>query len=102
MAADNTIMMLGLAMKAGKVISGETGCENSIRDGSACLVILAEDASANTMKKFKDKCSFYNVPIFVKYKKDEIGKAIGRELRSVAAVTDKGFADALSKKLGQK
>ena len=55
MAADNTIMMLGLAMKAGKVISGETGCENSIRDGSAYLVILAEDASANTMKKFKDK-----------------------------------------------
>ena len=42
MAADNTIMMLGLAMKAGKVISGETGCENSIRDGSAYLVILAE------------------------------------------------------------
>ena len=43
MAADKTIMLLGLAMKAGKVISGETGCENSIRDGSAFLVILAED-----------------------------------------------------------
>ena len=101
MAADKTIMLLGLAMKAGKVISGETGCENSIRDGSAFLVILAEDASANTTKKFKDKCSFYNVPVFVKYRKDEIGKALGKEVRSVAAVTDKGFADALSKKLGQ-
>ncbi len=101
MAVDKTIMMLGLAMKAGKVVSGETGCENSIRDGSALLVILAEDASSNTSKKFRDKCSFYNVPLIVKYKKDEIGRALGKELRSVAAVTDKGFADALIKKLRQ-
>ena len=53
---------LGLAMKAGKVVSGEFMTEKAIRDGMASLVIVAEDASANTKKKFKDSCSFYHVP----------------------------------------
>ena len=43
--------MLGLAMKAGKVSSGEFATEQAVKSGSAYLVILAETASANTQKK---------------------------------------------------
>ena len=41
---------LGLAMKAGDVVSGEFMTEKAIREGIAKLVIVAEDASGNTKK----------------------------------------------------
>ena len=47
--------MLGLAMKAGKVSSGEFATEQAVKSGSAYLVILAETASANTQKKFHQR-----------------------------------------------
>ena len=49
---------LGLAMKAGDVVSGEFMTEKAIREGIAKLVIVAEDASGNTKKKFADSCHF--------------------------------------------
>ena len=36
--------MIGLATKAGKVVSGEFAVEKAIKDGKAFLVIIAEDA----------------------------------------------------------
>ena len=54
--------MLGLAMKAGKVSSGEFATEQAVKSGSAYLVILAETASANTQKKFRNMCAYYKVP----------------------------------------
>ena len=39
---------LGLAMKAGDVVSGEFMTEKAIREGIARLVIVAKDASGNT------------------------------------------------------
>ena len=48
--------MLGLAMKAGKVVSGEFAVDKSIKEGSAFLVIIASDASDNTRKKFSNSC----------------------------------------------
>ena len=48
------LSMLGLAMKAGKVSSGEFATEQAVKSGSAYLVILAETASANTQKKFRN------------------------------------------------
>ena len=45
---------LGLAMKAGDVVSGEFMTEKAIREGIARLVIVAKDASGNTKKKFAD------------------------------------------------
>ena len=53
---------LGLAMKAGDVVSGEFMTEKAIREGIARLVIVAKDASGNTKKKFADSCHFYHVP----------------------------------------
>lgn len=90
---------LGLAMKAGEVVSGEFMTEKAIRDGMASLVIVAEDASANTKKKFKDSCSFYHVPCAFFGDKDTLGKAIGKEFRASLAVTDRGFAQSIGKNL---
>ena len=90
---------LGLAMKAGKVLSGEFLCENAIRDGKAKLIIIANDASLNTSKKFKDKCTYYSIPYRICFSKEELGNFIGKEARAVAALTDEGFAKNLIKNI---
>ena len=89
--------MLGLARKAGKLVSGEFMTENSIKSGKARLVIISEEASDNTRKHFKDMCSYRNVPCVEFGTKEELGHYTGSEMRASLALTDQGFADAISR-----
>ena len=94
---DKVLSLLGLAMKAGKVSSGETAAESAVKSGKAYLVIVANDASDNTRKHFSDMCVFRDIP-FIQYSdKENLGRALGKDLRSNLAITDKGFADAIIK-----
>lgn len=97
MKPDKVISLLGLAMRGRNLVSGEFQTENAVKDGSAMLVIVAGDASDNTKKLFKDKCSFYDVPVYCYSTKAELGRAIGKDLRSSLAVTDAGLAQAIEK-----
>lgn len=87
--------LLGLANRARKVTSGEELTVKEIRSGKAKLVLLAEDASENTMKKIKDKCSSYGVPLRKVSDRYTLGHAIGKDARVVVAITDEGFANKL-------
>ena len=91
--------LLGLCTRAGKLASGEFAAEGAVKDGSACLVIVATDASANTKKLFKDKCSFYQVPCFEYGTKESLGHCIGKEIRASIAILDEGFAKSIIKQL---
>ena len=92
--------LLGLAARAGKVASGEYQTEKSIKAGRARLVLLAQNASDGTKKKFTDSCTFYQVPwICLEATKDELGQAIGRQERACAAIEESGFAEAFRQKL---
>lgn len=101
MMQSKVLSMTGLAVRAGKVVSGEFAVENAIKEGKAWLVIVTEDASHNTKKKFQDKCAFYEVPIVVYGTKETLGHAIGKEMRASLAITDKGFAESILKHLEQ-
>ena len=94
---DKILNLIGLAMKAGQVVSGEFSVEKCIKSGKAKMVIMAEDASDNTMKKFKDKCNYYNVPIIIYSTKEHLGAALGKELRSSIALTEDGLKNAILK-----
>ena len=100
MRPDRALSLLGLAMKAGKVVSGEFSTESSIKSHKAKLVIVTEDASDNTRKKFQDKCKFYNVPFFIYGTKNTLGHAMGKQERACAAVEDRGFAGKLETLFG--
>lgn len=91
--------LLGLCSRSRNLASGEFAAENSVKDGSAWLVIVAADASVNTKKLFKDKCSFYEVPCFEYGTKESLGHAIGKEMRASIAVLDEGFAKSILKHL---
>lgn len=95
----NVFRQLGLAAKAGKVKSGEYMTESAVKSGEAALVIVAEDASENTRKKFRNMCEYYKVPIRIHGIKDELGHYIGKEFRASLAITDEGLAQAILKKM---
>lgn len=83
-------------MRAGKIVSGEQGVEIAIKIKKAHLVIVASDASANTLKKFKNSCEYYNVPIIIISDKITLGNAVGKDNRAVMAIIDSGFAKKIS------
>ncbi|MCI8376850.1 MAG: 50S ribosomal protein L7ae [Lachnospiraceae bacterium] len=89
--------MIGMAMKAGRVASGEFATEKAVKSGKAALVIVAEAASENTKKKFRNMCDYYEVPIRFLGQKEELGHAIGKEFRASLAVLDAGLAKAIEK-----
>ena len=91
--------MIGLAMKAGKISSGEYQTEYSVKIGKAFFVIIASDASTNTRKKFQNMCDFYEVECISKYTKEELGQMIGREYRACLAINDSGFAQSIKQQL---
>ncbi|MCF6093191.1 YlxQ family RNA-binding protein [Microaerobacter geothermalis] len=88
----NKLSLLGLAMKAGKVISGEELVLRNIRNGRVKLVLIAKDASYNTIKKFTDKCSSYHIPYLLILSREELGKAIGKPNRVIIGIMDDGFS----------
>lgn len=95
MKPNKVFSLLGLAMKAGKIQSGEFATEKAVKSGTGCLVVVATDASDNTKKMFTNMCTYYHVPLYFLGKKEELGAAIGKELRASLSVTDAGFAKAL-------
>lgn len=99
MKMDNVLRMLGLATKAGKVVSGEFMTENAVKAHEAYVVIIATDVSENTRKKFCNMCEYHNVELREYSDKDALGHAIGKEFRASLAVTDKGLAEAILKKM---
>ena len=79
------LSLLSLAAKAGKVVSG------------GFMIVL--DVSINTQKKFTNKCHYYNVPCKVFVDSDTLGRHIGKQPRTTAAVTDRGLARQITSRL---
>lgn len=97
MSQNKVLSLIGLATKAGKTVAGEFSTEKSVKTGHAFLVLVSEEASENTKKKFRNMCEYYHVPIYFYGMKDELGKAMGKEMRASLAVQDAGFAKAIEK-----
>ncbi|WAA10754.1 YlxQ family RNA-binding protein [Fervidibacillus albus] len=95
MVREKWLSLLGLANRAGKIVTGEEFVIKEIQKGRAKLVVLTEDVSDQTLKKMKNKCSFYGVPLKQKGNRYALGAAIGKHARVCVAVTDEGFAKKL-------
>ncbi|PPA72024.1 YlxQ family RNA-binding protein [Jeotgalibacillus proteolyticus] len=95
MSQPKWMSLLGLATRAGKVISGEELVIKEVRNRKAKLVLLAEDASGNTAKKVTDKSQYYGVPVRQVTDRYTLGHLIGKDARVTIAVMDQGFAKKL-------
>ncbi|MCB4949942.1 YlxQ-related RNA-binding protein [Streptococcus mutans] len=83
--------LLGLAQRAGRVISGEELVVKAIQTGQAQLIFLAKDAGSNLTKKVTDKSNYYNIEVSTVFSTLELSIAIGRN-RKVLAIVDTGFS----------
>ncbi|MBQ9550329.1 MAG: ribosomal L7Ae/L30e/S12e/Gadd45 family protein [Lachnospiraceae bacterium] len=88
-----------MATKAGKTVSGEDTVLQSIRSGTAYVVIVSREASERSKKTFKDKCTYYGVPCVLLGSKEELGRHLGKISRTVAAITDEGLGRSFYKLL---
>ena len=83
--------LLGLAQRAGRVISGEELVVKAIQTGQAQLIFLAKAAGSNLTKKVTDKSNYYNIEVSTVFSALELSIAIGRK-RKVLAIVDTGFS----------
>lgn len=86
------LQLLGIAKLSGNIKSGEAMVLEAVRDQSAELVILANDASDGTKKKFTDKCTYYEIPVRMAFSKESLAHAIGRDFVAMVAITEGGLA----------
>ncbi|HCS67014.1 MAG: ribosomal L7Ae/L30e/S12e/Gadd45 family protein [Lachnospiraceae bacterium] len=94
---DKIYGLLGLCQRAGKCKSGEFAVEKSIKSGKSFLVIIPEDASDNTKKKFRNMTTYRSVPYQELGTKETLGHQLGRSERSSISIEDQGFAQAMIK-----
>ena len=82
--------LLGLARRGGKIFLGDSILPLFGKTKNM-FVIVANDCSDNTKKKWHDKCSYYHVEYKDFSSKGEIGHALGKDDISVIALTDKNM-----------
>lgn len=99
MNLNRVLSLISLAQKAGKIASGEFSTEKSVKECKSFLVIVADDASDNTKKKFSNMCEYYSVPVYFLADKETLGHYIGKEFRASLSVNDEGFAKSIRKQL---
>ncbi len=99
MKRDKILSLIGLATKAGKVVSGEFSVEKAVKNGQVYLVVVASDASENSKKKYRNMCEHRKIPFFYYSNKEELGRAMGKEVRVSVAFLDKGFANEIGRQI---
>ena len=100
---ERALGLMGLAVRAGRVIFGTPMVCDSMRAGKRIfLVVEASDSSDNTHKRITDRCAYYGVRhIRAEVTTGTLAHALGKSGDlAVAAVTDQGMADGILKLLG--
>lgn len=93
---DKIYNLIGLAMRARKIVSGEELID-AIRKHKVSLVIVCDDASDNTKKRYSDKCKFYNIDLIYVDSSIRLNKAIGKVNRMAIGIQDEGFKNSIMK-----
>lgn len=86
------LSMLGLCARAGKLISGEKACLQSIRADGVYAVLLDASAAGNAVKSISDACRHHHVTLLTA-PEFALGSAIGKPGRMVAGITDPKLAE---------
>ena len=94
-AADRVLGLLGMAARAGAVISGTDRVREAARGEGVRLVLLASDASANSREKLVPLLTARGISHVIRYDRNELGAAIGRGPLSAVGVMDRALADRL-------
>ena len=94
--------MLGLAMRAGKLIIGTEMICRAMPRVKPMLVVVSSAASEGTKKKLRTKCEFYNTDIIqIDLDTEALGHLLGKTYTPAAvAVIEPGIAEEINKAHG--
>jgi len=84
---------LHLARKAGAVVSGGNTVDAAIKSDQIKMLLIATDASDNTVDKFKGK----GLPILRVLSVDALGRILNKPPRAVVGITLAAFADRITR-----
>lgn len=93
------LSILSICKKAGKILSGEYAVEKAIQEKKALYVIIPEDASDNTKKKFINKATYYKIDYIVYGQKEILSHAIGAVNKTTYAIMEEGFYKTLKENI---
>lgn len=100
MDKNKVLNLLGLANRAGFVVSGEDNVILGMKKNKIKLVFIACDSSDNTIDKFERKCFFYKVEMKKDFSFDELSSSLGKP-RKIIGITDAGFVKAMKEEFGR-
>ncbi len=98
MINNNILGLIGLAMKAGKISFGADSVEEDCKRGKIHLLIIAQDASERTQKKFKEISENYNIELIIDSNIEQLSKTIGKSNKAILGIKDRNFAKSIQKK----
>ena len=91
-AARRVLDLLGLAARAGSILTGIDSVRRAAREDSVYRVILAEDAASGQQGKLTPLLEARKVPFHTLFTREELGGATGRSPVSAIGITDRNFA----------
>ena len=94
---DRLLGMLGLCVRARKACLGTFLTEKAIDEGSAKLVVMAEDIGESNKRKIEGKCRAENIKIVFYSTKEKLGHATGKKNIPVMCICDEGFSSSIIK-----
>lgn len=87
--------LFGLAVKAGRVISGSDAVESAIRRQKGPLLIIANDVSQASTQRFLRLAQSHQIDVVMAGDKETMGHWSGKAVRAAALITEAGFAKRL-------
>ena len=108
---ERLLSFLGLAVRAGKVLSGTDAVSIGMKSGEVFLILFSEDLSDRSKRKILELTEYYRIPCKVlkdskvtvhqdiaedsKGNRNDLGRSIGKPDRKVCGITDKNFSSKL-------
>jgi len=94
--SSDALRLLGLALRSGRVSTGEDQSREAVTAHKARLLLLSSDAGESTRRRF-ERLATKKLPLLpLEQDKAALGAALGRESCAVCAVTDLGFASRIA------
>ena len=96
---DSFLGMIGLAMRAGKLRCGAYSVKRAAEDGSARLVIAADNIGADNRRRIENLCEEFNIPLAYHSTTEELSRSVGKKNVPVVCICDDNFAAGVRKYL---
>ena len=91
--------LLGLCMKAGRLLSGSEQVKTAVKDGKGILLILAEDSSERTKEEYIRLAKLSGITWRIFGEKEKLGHAVGKGIRAAILISDGGFGTSLLQRI---